>query len=137
MDSASPLVMEGLALELLGHTVRSQIRFRKLPPHSLKLAYELIHDRFTESLTIGEIALIVGLHPVYLVRAFRKHYRTTIGEYQRKLRIEFACRQISATNLSLADIAVAAGFYDQSHFYRTFKRIVGMTPTEYRATSGH
>ncbi len=135
MDSASPLVMEGMALELLGHTMRRQTGSGKLPPRFLQLAYELIHDRFADSLTTGEIAQIVGVHPVYLVRAFRKHYRTTIGEYQRKLRTEFACRQISATDLSLADIAIAAGFYDQSHFYRIFKQVVGMTPTEYRTIS--
>ncbi|MDQ3748513.1 MAG: AraC family transcriptional regulator [Acidobacteriota bacterium] len=132
MDGASPLIMEGMALELLGYTMRRQTERGKLPPPSLKLAYELIHDRFAESLTIGEIAHIVGVHPVYLVRVFRKHYRMTIGEYQRKLRIEFACRQISATDAPLSDIAIATGFYDQSHFYRTFKQFVGMTPTEYR-----
>ncbi len=135
MDAASPIVMEGMALELLGSTMRRQTGLGKLPPRFLQLAYQLIHDRFTESLTVGEIARIVGVHPVYLVRAFRKHYRTTIGEYQRKLRIEFACQQISATDLSLADIAVTTGFYDQSHFYRTFKQLVGMTPTEYRTIS--
>lgn len=135
MDGASPLIMEGMAFELLGHTMRRQTEPGKLPPHSLKLAYELIHDRFAESLTVGEVAHIVRLHPVYLVRAFRKHYRMTIGEYQRKLRIEFACRQISATEAPLSDIAVAAGFYDQSHFSRIFKQFVGMTPTEYRNIS--
>jgi AraC family transcriptional regulator len=135
MDGASPLIMEGMALELLGHTMRRQTGLSKLPSRSLQLAYQLINDRFTESLTVGEIAQIVGVHPVYLVRAFRKHYRTTIGEYQRRLRIEFACRQISATDLPLADIAVITGFYDQSHFYRTFKQLVGMTPSEYRTIS--
>ena len=115
--------------------MRRQTASSKLPPQPLRLAYELIQDRFAEPLTVGEIALTVGMHPVYLVRSFRKHYRTTIGEFQRKLRVQFACRQISTTDLSLLNIALASGFYDQSHFYRTFKQLVGMTPTEYRAIS--
>ena len=132
-DEVSAVVMEGLALELLGHTLRSRVRL--VPPRWLQLARELIHDRFTETLTVTEIAQTVGAHPVYLVRAFRKHYRLTIGEYLRKLRVEFACRQMSLTDAQLSHIAAAAGFYDQSHFTRTFKRLTGMTPTEYRAIS--
>ncbi len=134
-DELSSLVMEGLLLELLGHTLRSQVREDKSAPCWLQLAHQLIQDRFTEPLTIREIAQTVGAHPVYLVSAFRKHYRFTVGEYLRKLRIEFACRQISLNDSPLSQIAAAAGFYDQSHFTRTFKRHTGMTPTEYRAIS--
>ncbi len=133
-DEVSAVVMEGLALELLGHTLRSRVRL-PLPPRWLQLARQLIHDRFTEPLTVSEIAQTVGAHPVYVARVFRKHYRLTIGEYLRKLRVEFACQQISLTNAPLSHIAAAAGFYDQSHFTRTFKRLTGMTPTEYRANT--
>jgi AraC-like DNA-binding protein len=49
----------------------------------------------------------------------------TVGEYVRRLRIEFACQQISHTDTSLPDTAVAAGFYDQSQFSRAFKQVVG------------
>jgi AraC family transcriptional regulator len=72
------------------------------------------------------------VHPVYLACAFRRHYRSTVGEYVRRLRVEFACRELSATRAPLAQVALAAGFADQSQFSRTFKRVVGLTPTEYR-----
>ena len=133
-DEVSAVVMEGLALELLGCTLRSRVRLPS-PPGWLQLAHQLIHDRFTEPLTVSEIAQTVGAHPVYVARVFRKHYRLTIGEYLRRLRVEFACRQIQLTDVPLSHIAAAAGFYDQSHFTRTFKRLTGMTPTEYRAVS--
>lgn len=134
-DEMSPIVMEGLALELVGRTLRSRIKSDASPPRWLQLANQLINDRFAEPLTVSEIARSVGSHPVYLVRAFRKHYGLTVGEYLRKLRVEFACRQMSRTDAPLAHVAAAAGFYDQSHFTRTFKRLTGMTPTEYRAIS--
>jgi AraC family transcriptional regulator len=84
-------------------------------------------------LTLDGIAKSVGTHPVHLARAFRQHHYCTIGEYIRKLRVEFACCEITTTDSSLAEIAARTGFYDQSHFSRTFKRIIGVTPREYRA----
>jgi AraC family transcriptional regulator len=134
-DEVSNLVMTGLVLEMLGHIWRCRVGAGHSVPPWLRVAHDLIHDRFTEPLTAKEIAQVVGAHPVYLVRAFRKHYGLTVGECLRKLRVEFACRQISTTRAPLSQIAAAAGFYDQSHFTRTFKRLTGMTPHNYRSLS--
>jgi AraC family transcriptional regulator len=83
--------------------------------------------------TLSQLAAEVGVHPIYLARSFRKHYRCTVGEYVRRLRIETACREISVSRKSLSEIATASGFYDQSHFSNAFKRYTGMTPAEFRA----
>jgi AraC family transcriptional regulator len=66
---------------------------------------------------------------------FRKHYRHTIGDYQRNLRVQFACHEIAASDASFSEIALSAGFYDQGHLSRIFKRHTGMTPAQYRAVS--
>ena len=132
MDGLSPLVMEGIALELLGQTARRKTRPGRRPPAWLRTARDLLHDRFPSPPSVAEMARAAGVHPVYLARTFREHYRMTIGEYVRKLRVEHACRQISTTGAPLAEIALAAGFCDQSHFSRTFKRVTGTTPAEYR-----
>jgi AraC family transcriptional regulator len=133
-ESASTLVIEGLAMAALGEAYRSRAsRAERKPPRRIQQAKELIHARFTESFSHSEIAATVGLHPIYLAREFRKHYGSTVGEYVRKLRIEFACNKISASDAPLAEIACAAGFYDQSHFSNVFKRHTGMAPAEYRA----
>ncbi len=134
-EGGSTLMMEGLTFELVASFVRQQTVTAKAPPRPLRLAFEMIQDRYTETLTVAEIATEVEMHPVYLVRSFRKHFQMTIGEYQRKLRVQFACREIATGRRQLSEIALVAGFYDQSHFDRTFKQMVGMTPTEYRAIS--
>jgi AraC family transcriptional regulator len=132
-DAASPLVIEGLALATVGEAYRPERRgAERNPPRRIQQARELLHARFAESLALSEIAATVGLHPVYLAREFRKHYHTTVGEYARKLRIEFACRMISESDSPLSEIACDAGFYDQSHFSNAFKRHTGMSPAEYR-----
>ena len=132
-DEASSLAIEGLTLELMAELSRKHVKPGRKPPAWLKQAKELLHAHFSEALTLDGIAKSVGTHPVHLARVFRQNYHCTIGEYVRKLRIGFACREISTTNSPLALIASQAGFYDQSHFSRTFKRIIGITPGEYRA----
>jgi AraC family transcriptional regulator len=135
MDTASSLAIEGLALEILAEATRKQMAsLERKPPRWLEQAKELLHAHFTETLTHDMIADLVGVHPVHLASTFRQHYRCTIGEYVRHLRIEFACRMISSSEASLADIALAAGFFDQSHFSKAFKQLTGMTPSQFRTS---
>lgn len=136
MDEAAPLAIEGLALEMLAEASRHSLNSSdRQPPRWLQQARDLLHDQFSENPTLAAIAEAVGVHPVYLAREFRRHYRCTVGEYLRQVRVESACRQITGSDMPLADVATAVGFYDQSHFSRTFKRITGLTPAEFRALS--
>jgi AraC family transcriptional regulator len=135
MDAVSPLALEGLTLELLAAVCRSSASGEwGGPPGWLRRARELLHGRFIESLSLGEVAAAVGVHPGHLVRMFRRHYRCTPGAYVRRLRVEQACRELCGGDRPLAAIALAAGFSDQSHFSSVFKRHTGLTPAEYRKT---
>lgn len=131
-DAAAPLAIEGLTLELLAAASRAATKHETQPPRWLQRARDLLHAEITETPAMAEVAQTVGVHPVSLARAFRLHFGCTIGDYLRRLRIEQACQQLAHSDLSLLEIAHAAGFYDQSHFSRTFKRQIGMTPTGYR-----
>ena len=133
LDGASALAIQGLALEMLAAVSREPNMRARQPQRWLTNAVELLRESFTEHLTIAQVATAASVHPVYLAREFRRFHGCTIGEYIRRLRVERACRQLSSSNESLAAIAVSAGFSDQSHFSRTFKRLVGMTPAQYRA----
>jgi AraC family transcriptional regulator len=134
-DGAAPLAIEGLTLEMLAEVSRRRrpTSDRK-PPRWLVQAQDLLRARFSERVTITDVAAAVGIHPVHLAREFRRFHHCTIGEYIRRLRIERACEQLRDSQISLAVIAGEAGFSDQSHFSRTFKRLLGMTPARYRAT---
>lgn len=134
-DGVASIIVEGLMLEMLGHASRSLIKPPVRPPRWLMQARELLHERFNDSLNLVEIANDVGVHPTHLARTFKKHYRTTVGEYVRRLRLDWATRQLSETEDSIAEIALAAGFYDQSHFSHLFKQHTGFTPAEFRAFS--
>jgi AraC family transcriptional regulator len=132
-DRLTPLAIEGLILEIIAETDRHLMRLSEnRKPKWLGEVNDLLHSDFLEDLSLSVIAQTINIHPVHLARTFRKHYRSTIGEYLRNLRLEYACREISRSEDSLGDIALRAGFTDQSHFSRIFKRRMGVTPTEYR-----
>lgn len=132
-DGVSPLAIEGLVLEILAELVR--LAGPPRPPSWLARARDLLDDRVQENLGLDQIAAEVGVHPVHLATMFRRRFRQTPGEYQRHLRVAFACRQLVTTDAPLTEIALAAGFVDQSHFKRIFKAHVGMTPRAYRRDS--
>jgi len=135
MDRASPLSIEGLTLEMMAEVSRRHVKTSEgTSPRWLEQTRDLLHAHFSEELTLEDIAASVGTHPVHLARVFRQYYGCTVGEYVRRLRVEFACRELSLTNTPLLQVALVAGFYDQSHFSRTFRKIVGLTPTAYRAS---
>jgi AraC family transcriptional regulator len=133
-DSAARIVIEGLMLELLGNASRSLVTPPVRAPDWLKSARDLCHARFADSLTLMEIAKAVGAHPTHLARSFKKHYGTTVGEYIRRLRLDWAATQLATTEDSIAEIAAAAGFYDQSHFTHTLKKHLGVSPLEFRTS---
>lgn len=134
MDELSPLVIEGLTLELLAETFRDARRDSEpIDPPWIRRVRDLLHVRFNESFLVPEIAESVGVHPVHLSRVFRRHFGCAVGEYVRRLRVDFACRELSHSRKPLAEIAATAGFCDQGHLSRTVKHFTGMTPAEYRS----
>jgi AraC family transcriptional regulator len=135
-DDFAALTVEGLMLEIVGEIGRGSARSPEdNQPRWLRQAREILYENFTERMSLSELARLVGVHPVYLAGTFRQHCKCTIGEYVRRLRIEFACREISTSDRPLTEIALASGFSHQSHFTRTFKRLTRLTPTEFRAIS--
>lgn len=133
MDSASSLIIEGLTLEIMAGAARySAKQGEQKIPYWLKQARDLIHARFNENLTLDRIASEVGVHPVHMATVFRQKYQSTVGEYIRRLRIEYACLELAQGKTPLGTIALDAGFANQAHFSKTFKRLTGFTPASYR-----
>lgn len=132
-DSISALVFESLLLNILVSGFRKcRSSFGPKAPFWLLMARDLLHDRFSESFTMESVAKEVGVHPVHLSHEFRRFFKSTPGEYLRGVRVDFAAKQLTQTDLPLSEIAMASGFADQAHFSRTFRRITHLTPLQFR-----
>jgi AraC family transcriptional regulator len=132
-DELSPLVIEGLTLELLAESMRPPYsRPERNSPRWLNSVHDLLRAKFADDLSVQAIAKSVGMHPAHVARVFRQFHGCTLGEYIRRLRIEYACVRLTRSDAPLAEIALAAGFSDQSHFSNSFKRQLGISPAIFR-----
>src|SRR5262249_21388023 len=97
---------------------------------------EVLHARGADRLRLAKLAADVGVEPPYLARAFRQQTGCTMSEYRRRLWVHKAAHLLTSTDMSLSQVALAAGFADQSHLCRVFKAQLGITPQAYRLLAG-
>ncbi len=128
-DSALPLAIEGLILQAVSEIIQmDSLKSISTPSWVLKTK-DLLYSRYSEHLSLREIALEMNIHPVYLCQKFPVYFKSGFGDYIRKIRIEKAVEFIfNNPHLSLTEISYACGFADQSHFIRLFKKHIGITP---------
>jgi AraC family transcriptional regulator len=135
-DPVAPLAIEGLMLELLAETCRRREHAAEArAPRWLRQVRDLLNDQYAANLSLESVAGSVNVHPTHLCRAFRQHYHCTPGDFVRGLRIERARQFLAESNCPLAEIALRVGYSDQSHFATAFKRLTGLTPSQFRKTS--
>ena len=133
--SVSGLVIESIALEVLAQSARRERRRAdRCPPAWLTHVQDYLRADLAVVADLETLARVAGVHRVHVARAFRDHLGCTVGDYVRRLRVQRACELLTATSLSLPDVAVRAGFFDQSHMTRVVKRFLGTTPAALRLT---
>ncbi|MCH5586407.1 AraC family transcriptional regulator [Shimazuella sp. AN120528] len=93
---------------------------------------EFLHAYYQKNFTLEELSTAVHISSSHLVRLFKEATHLTPHQYLIKIRIDHAKQLLEQPELSIGEIAHEVGFFDQSHFYRYFKRIVGITPRAYR-----
>jgi AraC family transcriptional regulator len=135
-DDLSMLIAEGSLLQLFARWKREQTRRLSPVPPWLQRARTMLTDCFRCPLSLQDISRAEGVHPAQLVREFHRAYGVTPGAYVRILRVEFVAARLNRpptpTRQSLADLAFEAGFSSHAHLTVAFKRITGLTPSEFR-----
>lgn len=138
-EEMSQLFIDHMMLALHAHLARTYGGMRDaerrrsggLAPWQERLAKELIASDLTSEQTLGEVASECRISTTHFARAFKASTGMTPHGWLQARRIERA-RDLLATDLSLAEIALECGFADQSHFTRVFSRIAGNTPGSWR-----
>ena len=131
-DDVTPLQIEALVLELLVECTRGRKETPSQTAKCVRRAEDFIRANPMDSLSLKSVAEAARVHPSYLSRVFRKHQGMTVGQFIRSLRVKEAQRILSGSATPLAAVASECGFADQSHLFRVFRALVGITPAEYR-----
>ncbi|MCK1822693.1 AraC family transcriptional regulator [Streptomyces sp. XM83C] len=114
-----------------GERIRRDLR----DPGLARRLRELLDARVAEGVTLEEASAVLRAHPAHLVRAFSGAYGIAPHQYLTSRRVERA-RRLLLDGVPPGETAVAAGFYDQAHLTRHFRRLVGVTPGRYRSGGG-
>jgi AraC family transcriptional regulator len=137
---ATPLEMEGRALLLVDWLLRLHHSRRfgaarhvgGLSSRQLRRVCDFMPDRLAEDIGLDDLAELTSLTSKHFARAFKQSTGLPPHQFLIVQRIEAARRRLTETDDSLADIALACGFADQSHFTATFRKIVGVPPGIWR-----
>jgi AraC-like DNA-binding protein len=109
-----------------GSTAAGAERFR------IEDAVVYVEDRYSEDLSLPDIAGHFGINPSYFSRLFARHTGMPLFSYVNRLRIQKSCTLLKRSGLSILEIAFSVGYNNLSHFNRYFRRIMGESPREYR-----
>ncbi|WP_160712845.1 helix-turn-helix domain-containing protein [Chitinophaga solisilvae] len=101
-------------------------------PAWVPLLRDYLQDQWNETPSLNTLATATGVHPVTISHYFPVYFHCSLGAYLRKIKVEKAISLMQQPELSLTAIAHQCGFFDQSHFIRTFKACTGFLPGEYR-----
>ncbi len=124
---------EGDILGTTGITVAMKGPTERLWPYAeLDAVVHHIREHIGRPISVSELAQLASLSVSALERKFKKHLRVTPMQYIKRLRISFASQALAQTDLSINEIAHRYGFCDHSYMSKEFRRVVGMTPREYR-----
>jgi AraC family transcriptional regulator len=106
VDAVSALVFEGLILNMLAGACREHSETRgPKPPLWLLRARDMLHESHSQSQDMAAISKEVGVHPVHLCREFRRFFRSTPGEYLRRIRVETAGRLLRGSDMPVSEVA--------------------------------
>jgi len=103
-----------------------------LPAYRLKRVMDFIGENLEDDLSLGQLATIAGMSPHYFSEMFRQSTGHSPYQYVLLQRIERAKQRLRTRDCSVLTAAVEAGFANPSHFARTFRRIVGISPSRFQ-----
>tara|TARA_B100001094_G_scaffold265158_1_gene267518 strand:- start:895 stop:1521 length:627 start_codon:yes stop_codon:yes gene_type:complete len=94
---------------------------------------DYIQNNYGDSITTPKLAKMSGMSLSQFERRFKRAFGLSAHQYILRLRVSGAARFLTKTELTISEIALECGFYDQAHFCRSFRKIMNLTPSAFRA----
>lgn len=98
--------------------------------------YKYLVKHFATPVKLGDVAALAGLTPTAFCRYFKERTKKTFVEYLNEMRIGYAKKLLLENRMKISTIGAASGFPNLSNFISQFKKIAGMTPSQYQKTFG-
>lgn len=98
----------------------------------VRFAKEYIRKNYKKNIRLTDIAQAENLNPSYLSRIFKETTGKTFSDYLTFYRMEIAKELLCSISMNISEAALAVGYCDSKHFSKSFKKVVGITPKEYR-----
>jgi AraC family transcriptional regulator len=140
LDTPEPLGRlygESLGLALAAHLLRDYSRSPsssndRLSRRRLRRVLDYIHDHLARDLSLVELAQLADMSPSHFKVVFKQSLGLPVHQYVIRTRVEYAAALITNDKLALSQVALQAGFANQSHMARCMKRLLGVTPNGVR-----
>ena len=125
-DDTAPLSALGAVLDLVCEAAAPRGLVGE-PPAALRRVRDALEADLSRAPALADLAQVAGLQVSHLTRSFRRAFGESIGAYLRRRRLEWVDGQLQGDS-PLAHLAAEAGFSDQAHFTRAYRRQFGVTP---------
>jgi AraC-like DNA-binding protein len=131
VNNMSQITINSLLVNLFSTLKNDSIKSSLIIPKWVHELTEILHYQSETCTSLSHLSDLLNIHPVHLSRQFPKYFKTTIGNYIRKQKINKAITLILSKKHSMTEVCYECGFYDQSHFITHFKKIYGNTPLQF------
>ncbi|MGD9402992.1 MAG: helix-turn-helix domain-containing protein, partial [bacterium] len=125
------------AVEIIEQLLSGRIQPVDSPPggadEKVHKVMQFLDRNYDRRVSLNDAASLVALSPKYLSRLFKEKVGIGFNEYRLKARTEKAIQMLETTDFSIAEISYQMGYENPESFARLFAKVVGSTPTEYRA----
>ena len=129
-------LLQELAVSPQRKTLASLHYYEKFPTLGNKRIDKIIsfiNNNYTRNLKLNEIAGMASMNSSAFCRYFKENTGKTLLQYVMEMRVGYACKLLALGEMDISQIAVECGFDSITHFNRTFKQLVNLTPTQYRS----
>ena len=97
-----------------------------------QMILEFIQSHYTEDISLQDVAQVMNYSDAYFCKLFRQCFDKSFTTYLSEFRVEKAKRLLTDVTINVKEISDKVGYRDPNYFAKVFKRIVGITPSEYR-----
>ena len=129
-------LLQELAVSSQRKTLASLHYYEKFPTLGNKRIDKIIsfiNNNYTRNLKLNEIAEMASMNSSAFCRYFKENTGKTLLQYVMGMRVGYACKLLALGEMDISQIAMECGFDSITHFNRTFKQLVNLTPTQYRS----